>query len=287
MVPLAKHLEKDLYKIYFTSRDQLGRGRIFYIVVNLMDMVIENKSPTLALDIGSVGMFDDMGVTAGCIIDVKGEECFYYSGINVRNTIPFSSNTGIAQKNSDGSWKRKYDGPVLDLNHLEPHFSTMPYILHYNNLFHVWYLSGVRWEKDLLSKSGVKHYYNIKYASSNDGINWDQTGQVAIDFKDHYEYAISRPCVIKDGLNDFKMWYSYRAQKEIDTYRIGYAESKNGINWVRKDDYAGIDVSNSGWDSGMICYPHVFDHKEKRYMLYNGNDYGKTGFGLAVLEHSH
>ncbi len=103
MVPLAKHLENYLYKIYLTSRDQLGRGRIFNIVENLMDMVVENKSPTLALDIGSVGMFDDMGVTSGCIVDVNGEECFYYSGINVRNIIPFSSNTGSAQKNTDGS----------------------------------------------------------------------------------------------------------------------------------------------------------------------------------------
>ena len=46
----------------------------------------------------------------------------------------------------------------------------------------------------------------------------------------------------------------------------------------------GIDVSKNGWDSEMICYPYVFDHKGKRYMLYNGNGYGKTGFGLAVLE---
>ena len=44
-----------------------------------------------------------------------------------------------------------------------------------------------------------------------------------------------------------------------------------------------IDVSNDGWDSEMICYPYVFDHKGKRYMLYNGNDYGKKGFGLAIL----
>jgi hypothetical protein len=80
------------------------------------------------------------------------------------------------------------------------------------------------------------------------------------------------------------MWYSYRAQKNIDTYRIGYAESNDGISWVRKDEEIGIDVSNEGWDSEMICYPYIFDHNGKRYMLYNGNGYGKTGFGLAVLE---
>ena len=93
------------------------------------------------------------------------------------------------------------------------------------------------------------------------------------------EYAISRPSVLKeDGL--YKMWYSYRGQ----SYRIGYAESTDGLYWERKDEEAGIDASKSGWDSEMIEYPYVFDHKGERYMLYNGNGYGKTGIGLAVLE---
>jgi len=55
------------------------------------------------------------------------------------------------------------------------------------------------------------------------------------------------------------------------------------LRWKRKDREVGIDVSASGWDSEMIEYPFVFDHKGERYMLYNGNGYGKTGIGLAVL----
>ena len=81
------------------------------------------------------------------------------------------------------------------------------------------------------------------------------------------------------------MWYCYRGQKEIKTYRIGYAESKGGLVWERKDELAGIDVSASGWDSECICYPYVFDYNNERYMFYNGNGYGKSGFGLAILEH--
>ena len=104
---------------------------------------------------------------------------------------------------------------------------------------------------------------------------------MCIDFKSKEEYAISRPCVIKeDGI--YKMWYSYRGGS--DTYRIGYAESADGIHWGRKDEEAGIDVSESGWDSEMIEYPFVLEHKGKKYMLYNGNSYGKTGFGYAILK---
>jgi hypothetical protein len=78
----------------------------------------------------------------------------------------------------------------------------------------------------------------------------------------------------------YRMWYSYRG----DAYRIGYAESVDGLEWERRDAGAGIDVSADGWDSQMIEYPCVFEHGGDSLMLYNGNGYGATGIGLAVLE---
>jgi hypothetical protein len=33
----------------------------------------------------------------------------------------------------------------------------------------------------------------------------------------------------------------------------------------------------------MIEYPFVFDHQGSRYLLYNGNNYGETGVGLALF----
>ena len=35
--------------------------------------------------------------------------------------------------------------------------------------------------------------------------------------------------------------------------------------------------------SKMVCYPCVFSCNDKWYMLFNGNGYGKTGFGIARL----
>jgi len=126
-----------------------------------------------------------------------------------------------------------------------------------------------------------EHRYHIKYAKSHDGINWERKGCVAIDFANDQEVAISRPSVLKEG-ERWRMWYSFRGE----SYRIGYAESDDGLKWSRLDSQVGIDVSLTGWDSEMIEYPFVFDHAGQRYMLYNGNGYGKTGFGLAVLEHA-
>jgi len=141
----------------------------------------------------------------------------------------------------------------------------------------MWYLSCIKWN---LYQGKPNPHYHIKYAESKDGIDWQRKGIVCIDFKDDKEWAISRPCVIRNN-EVYKMWYSFRGEKN---YRIGFAESKNGIDWERKDDQVGIDVSENGWDSEMIEYPFVFEHKEKSYMLYCGNGYGKTGFGYAILE---
>lgn len=118
----------------------------------------------------------------------------------------------------------------------------------------------------------------IKYAESTDGIHWTRDGTVCIQGKNHAEYAFSKPSVWKEG-NLYKMCYSFRGQ----AYRIGYAESPDGLIWKRLDEQAGITVSGQGWDCEMLDYPAVFDYKGEKYMVYCGNSYGKTGFGLAVM----
>ena len=76
------------------------------------------------------------------------------------------------------------------------------------------------------------------------------------------------------------MWYS--KENKVGTYTLGYAISKNGIDWKRKDNQVGIHKSKIGWDSKMITYPNVIYHNKKYFMFYNGNNYGKYGFGIAV-----
>jgi hypothetical protein len=77
--------------------------------------------------------------------------------------------------------------------------------------------------------------------------------------------------------------HGFRMQSS-NAYRIGYACSSDLTNWVRDDDKAGIDISADGWDSEMQCYPHAFALDGKIYMLYNGNEFGRFGFGLAMLD---
>ena len=279
-VPTADIIVGDLYRIYFATRDRDNRSYTAYIEIDIKnpkEILYISENPVLKP--GALGTFDDSGAMVSLIVNHEGKKYLYYAGWNLGVTVPFRNSIGLAISQDGGKTFDKYsEGPIIDRNIIEPYFVGNPSVIIDENVWKMWYLSCVKW---VMENDKPKHYYHIKYAESKDGINWDRRGIVCIDFKSKEEYAISRPCVIKED-GTYKMWYSYRGGR--DTYRIGYAESADGIMWERKDEEAGIDVSESGWDSEMICYPWVFEHKGKKYMLYNGNSYGKTGFGYAILK---
>lgn len=276
-VPCARRLDGDLCRVYFGGRDASNRSRIGYFEMDLnRPHVATYVSPEPVLGCGELGSFDDNGVMPSWILDRNGKMCLYYVGWNLGVTVPFYNSIGLATSEDGGkTFSRFSQGPILGRDACDPFFTASCCVLKEDAMWKMWYLSCSRWA---LEDGKPKHYYNIKYAESQDGVQWLRTGMVSVGHKSPDEYAISRPSVIRDG-DLYRMWYSYRG----DTYRIGYAESTDGVLWERKDEAVGIDVSETGWDSEMIEYPFVFDHDGQRYMLYNGNNYGATGVGLALL----
>jgi hypothetical protein len=276
-VPIAESLGGNLFKIYFSSRDKFNRSYTGYIVID-----IDNPNQVLDLSTepvitpGELGEFDDSGAMATWLTSHQGKKFLYYIGWNLGVTVPFRNAIGLYVNSHQQEFKRYSSGPIVDRSMTEPHFCASCCVLTGDDLWRMWYLSCTGWR---VKQGKPEHRYHIKYAESSNGINWKRDGVVAIDFTNDQEYAISRPSVIRDN-DRWKMWYSFRGQ----SYRIGYAESNDGCQWRRLDGQVGIDVSATGWDSEMIEYPFVFNHDGQQYMLYNGNGYGKSGFGLAVLE---
>lgn len=276
--PVAEHLHDDVFRLYFSCRDAESRSYIAFAEVDIKPpfrvLRIADK-PLLAP--GEIGTFDDSGVSLSCIKQINGRKYLYYLGWNLGVTVPWRNSIGLALYDPImETFQRFSKAPLLDRNDVDPYSISYPFVLEDEGVYRMWYGSNLRWGKD---QKDMAHL--IKYADSDDGIHWNRKGIIALPFKDNSEYAMSRPCVLKeDGL--YRMWYSYRGE----SYRIGYADSEDGVKWTRKDRDIGIGVSESGWDSEMIEYPYVFEHKGMRYMFYNGNGYGKTGIGLAVLEKS-
>lgn len=277
-VPFADYLCEDLYRIYFAGRNSQNLSQVGYVEIDINEpqkILTISEEPVLKL--GSLGSFDDSAVLPSWIVDHKGKKYMYYIGWMQGKRVPYYASLGLAISSDGGRTFTKFSkGPLLERNDVDPYMTASACVRIEDGLWRMWYLTTIRW---VIENEQPTPYYHIKYAESRDGINWKREGIVAIDFKYKGENRISRPCVIKED-NLYKMWYSYA----VDEYRIGYAESYDGTTWKRKDEEVGIDVSESGWDSKMICYPFVFEHKGKKYMLYNGNDYGKTGIGYAVEE---
>ena len=267
--------EKELIRVYYAPRDEKNRSEIHYFEFKLSNpSKILKLSKSSVFKHGELGMFDDSGITPGNILKIENKTLLYYTGWNLTVTVPMNNSIGVAEMDFKGNFKRYGDGPLMTRCLNEPASCASPFVMYEDGKYMMWYASMDRWEA---CDGGNKHYYNIKYAESNDGINWVRNGQIAIDYQGSNEYAFGRPFVLKEN-NIYKMWYAFRG----GGYRIGYAESDDGLSWDRKDDEVGIDVSPNGWDSEMIEYPFIFDCKGKRYMLYNGNGYGKTGIGLAI-----
>lgn len=288
-VPTVYKVNNKILRIYYTARDSKNRTNISYIEVESDNPAnILYKHDKTVLQHGRLGMFDDCGAMVSHIIDVDNEVWMYYIGWNVRNTIAYHNSIGLAISKDGGKIFKKFsEGPLFDRTYKEPYFNAAPYVLKENGIWKMWYLSNTDWVE---YEGKSEPFYHIKYVESDNGIDWKREGKVAIDYKDENECGIVRACVLKDN-ETYKMWYAHRNLQDYRTnksssYRIGYAESNNGIDWVRNDEEVGIDVSENGWDSDMIEYPFVYDHKGKRYMIYNGNTFGKTGFGYAVLKDS-
>jgi hypothetical protein len=236
------------------------------------------------LPLGELGTFDDSGIMPSWLVSHDGNKYLYYIGWNPQVTVSYRLSIGLAVSNDGGrSFEKISEGPICDRSVDEPYFNTAPCVLHEGERWKMWYVSCTGWE---IINDRPEPRYHVKYAESSDGVLWKKTGKVCVDYECSTD-AIGRPCVfMEDGI--YKMIYSYRSIINYRTdpgrsYRLRYAESPDGCSWIRRHGELGIEKSRSAWDSEMIEYCFIYEHKAVKYMLYNGNGFGETGFGYAVL----
>ena len=282
---------KDYVRVYFACRplpDANGQyiSLLAYIDLkrdNLFEIINICEQPILPL--GDLGTFDEFGTNPASVIELEDGVRMYYAGWTRCESVPFNSAIGIAVSHDSGeTFKRLGSGPILSYSVDEPFVLGSPKIRKFNNVWYLWYVAGKKWIENNGKKEPV---YKIRMASSNDGINWKKIGRDLIENKlEENECQASPDVFFMNGR--YHMVFSYRYNLDFKTrgkgYRMGYASSVDLINWVREDDKVGIDVSESGWDSEMVSYAHVFELDSDWYMLYLGNQHGRYGFGLAQLE---
>jgi hypothetical protein len=276
--PLPVHMIGDVYRIFFSSRDDQNRSSVGAVDVDIVQrkVITEHYSPFF--EHGPVGSFYSDGVSIGNCYEANGIRYMLFMGWQNPPDGHWRGDIGRLIVTPELSLQLEDVKPFMGIDPTDPISLSYPWVqARPSGGFDMWYGSTLTWDA-----GNGEMLHVIKHASSDDGSNWSRTG-LAVPYELGLAQAFSRPTTVLNDSGDFEMWFSFRSGAG-EKYRIGYARSANGKNWMFDLKRAGIDVSSSGWDSEMIEYPFVLNHKGARYMLYNGNGYGKTGFGLAVLD---
>jgi predicted GH43/DUF377 family glycosyl hydrolase len=269
--------DKDGQYVSYSAFIDLNRYNLFEIL---------NVSAKPIFELGGLGTFDEFGTYPVSVIR-SGEEIFaYYGGWTRCESVPFNVAIGLGISSDDGiTFKKCGHGPVLSYTPDEPFIISGPKIRKFNGVWQLWYIAGRKW---IIAGGKPEPVYKIRLAVSRDGFQWEKLNRDLIAGKIEDEAQASPDVIFQNGR--YHMFFCYRYSSHYRGkdrgYRIGYASSADMLNWVRDDSRAGIDVSEDGWDSEMVSYPHVFELDGHIYMLYLGNSVGRYGFGIAQLEGS-
>ena len=279
------------YRIYFSARKQQGDGRmpiseILYVDFDSDFKNIISFSKKTILTPGILGSYDEHGVFPLHVKEVNTRIFGYISGWSRRISVPVETAIGIAESFDGGkTFLRLGPGPILAASGEEPFLVGDPFVVEIDSGLVMFYIAGTEW-KSSEKEEDPQRVYKIRTAESLDGIAWFKNERAVIDDVLGPDECQALPTVIKVGSKYF-MYFCYREafgfrSDPTKGYRIGYAESMDLVNWKRKDEILEIENHDSDWDSQMRCYPHATLVGNKVYLLYNGNSFGRNGFGLAV-----
>ena len=283
MIPTPFRLNAEVIRVFVTFCDANGVGRPGYVDVsanNPLNVLDVSQKPLLEL--GKPGTFDENGLLTCSVTDLGNGKLFmYYVGFELGMKIRYRLLTGLAISEDGGNTFSRYSPtPVLERSATEFYFRAGPYCLYKSQRYRLWYVAGSEWI-DLGGKS--MPVYDIRYTESDDGIHWPNKGEVKIAITEPDEHGFGRPCVIAKPAGGFRMFYSVR-RRSFGAYRLGYAESSDGYTWQRMDNKLNLDVTAGSFDSDAIMYAAPLEIGGKLYVFYNGNEFGRAGFAVAILD---
>ena len=276
---------EDYVRIYFSACKPDNGKLISYVCFADYDKDFKNilRTSDNVLCGGALGCYDEHGIFPFSPLRTgEGNIYGYLSGISRRVSVSVDSGIGLAVSHDDGeTFERIGNGPVLTSSLHEPFLVIDGFVREYNGLFHMWYIFGTDW---ISFKKGdqPERIYKIAHAISKDGIVWKKDNAQIIPACLEHEAQALPTVIMWDGVYHmmfcYRHAYDFRANHER-SYKLGYARSEDLIHWQR-DDSKALSCKQP-WAREMICYPNLFELEGGIYLLYNGNEFGKHGFGLA------
>jgi hypothetical protein len=284
----------DFIRVFFSTRSvEPTTGKYLSQVAFVdMDKSLQNVlrvSSDVVIPLGELGCFDEHGIFPMSVVRHDDEVYGYTCGWSRRASVSVETAIGLAISRDDGiTFERVGNGPVLAASLREPFLVGDGFVRVVGGMFHMWYIFGTAWKRPTPSSS-PERTYKIGHATSTDGVAWvKEEGRQIISDRLGPDESQALPSVIEIG-GQHHMFFCYRESFDFRTdtargYRIGHAVSDDLSVWVRDDLNPQLEGGPEDWDSQMQCYPHVFENDGKVFLLYNGNEFGRLGFGAAVLE---
>jgi hypothetical protein len=264
-----------MLRVYYSARTEDNRsyGAFVDLDADTLNVIWEHPDPVISP--GRPGLFDDAGAMPSCIVTLDSVVYLYYVGWSRGVSVPFRQGIGMAASMDRGETFSQPTGPVLDRSQKDPYSVSMPFILREDDRWRMWYCSYRGWVDG-------ESRYDIRYAQGTGCITWKPWGVRCMS----HRWASARPCVLRRG-DGYEMWFCHRGLQGFRTnpetaYRIGYARSKDGLDWELVD--ADVLKGHGDWDGVMQCYPYVYEWQNRLHMLYCGDGFGQTGIGHAIWE---
>ena len=287
----ATLMSSDFVRVYFSCRPHADANGQYVSYSAYVDLDRANLFKVRAvaerpiLELGGLGEFDEFGTYPVSVTREGSEVRAYYGGWTRCESVPFNVAIGVAVSRDGGeTFEKMGNGPVLSYSPDEPFVLSGPKVRRFNGQWQLFYIAGCKWK---LVDGRAEPVYKIRMAISEDGIHWHKLNRNLVESRIEEDEAQASPDVVFAN-GKYHIFFCYRYSSyyrgKMNGYRIGYACSSDLVNWVRDDAKVGIDVSEQGWDAEMISYPHVFELDGRTYMAYLGDQVGRHGFGLAVLE---
>ncbi len=284
-VPFAYDLDETTIRVFYSTRDDQSRSCVSFVDLDKKSPeVIKYRHDKPCISAGRMGGFDDSGVMPSWFLKCGDAIRMYYTGWNTSTSASYRLSIGLAESHDNGiTFERIYDGPIMDRSIHDPIWVGQPCVLRNGNQWKMWYLSC---QKITIVDGHPEPHYCVKFASSNDGVDWKRPNTTCIGFDENTD-AIGRPCVWESNgkylmLHSNRKSVGYRVNRN-NSYRIELSVSDDGLTWTNISDKFQFKKSSRGWDSQMNEYCSVIGASNKLFMFYNGNGFGHTGFGYAVL----
>lgn len=284
-------IEFDEYiRVYFTSRRRDGDQYIslpFFADFTKDFSSVIKVSEGAVMDLGGLGTFDEHGVFPFSPMVDRDNLVAFSTGWSRRVSVPVETSVGLAvSDDKGGTFTRHGEGPIKGASDSEPFLVGDAFVRKFGNRYHMFYIFGTSWLPEIDGEP-VARVYKIGMCSSESYYEWPKGNGRAIiadTLGEHECQALPTVCYYD---RSYVMAFAYRNHQDFrknksNAYRIGIAFSDDLRVWNRQEQELDLETSNKTlWDDSMKCYPSLFESEGKLFMLYNGNEFGKHGFGLA------